>query len=699
MRRQVCYFMVLATAALMAAALNADTISINLAGTDGNVMTSEDLAGAPDVRVGNWNNYAAVPLGDDEEVLYDDGRVVGGDFQVVVTLNGGSAFSDRSHPAGNYQNDPQMFRNVIDERGGDTNPSRSVVTNIPFETYDVYVYLLGDLGGMRIGETTYYLRSAARPDSNGNGYVQATSEVRGTASTDFEEGNYVVFEGVQGDSFTLETFGIRPSDGTIARLKWSGFQIVESAPRKVEPAAPQKDAVNVEIDQDLMWTVNDPNVAFIDLYFGTEDDPNLSIKPEYLKLSVEPSSTVTYDPGMLGYKTTYFWRIDTYEPNLAPGAMDYVLTPGVAWSFTTVAETPSVSPVDPAFTAVEAGADAVLSVTAANADSYQWYRIGETVDEMLLEGNGYAGVNTDTLAIYDVQLADEGIYYCAVANSAATVSNRETGFGRLMTRRLTSHYTFETLTDGVTPDAADGYQLTVLSDDAGTDLPVLSAGLPELAPETSSLLFDNSDSADPNYWGQYAMADAGVVDYEDITISAWVYWNGGANWQRLFDFGNDTNHYMFLTLNQGSQCRFVLRNGGGEQIIGISPLPTNQWVFVTATLGGNTGRLYVNGELRGTNTGMSINPIDFRAQLNYVGKSQYPDPYFNGRIDDLKIYNYARTTEQVAQDYLALRGEWVCNGELPANPYDFNDDCRVDLGDFAILAAEWLESNRIYPAF
>ena len=31
------------------------------------------------------------------------------------------------------------------------------------------------------------------------------------------------------------------------------------------------------------------------------------------------------------------------------------------------------------------------------------------------------------------------------------------------------------------------------------------------------------------------------------TIAAWVKWNGGAVWQRVFDFGTDTTNYFFLT--------------------------------------------------------------------------------------------------------------------------------------------------------
>jgi len=62
----------------------------------------------------------------------------------------------------------------------------------------------------------------------------------------------------------------------------------------------------------------------------------------------------------------------------------------------------------------------------------------------------------------------------------------------------------------------------------------------------------------------------------------------------------------------------------------------------------------------------------------------------------LQIFNYALTTEQVAQAWLGVQGGWICNTELPSLTYDYDNNCQVDIADFAIFAADWLESNRIY---
>jgi hypothetical protein len=97
---------------------------------------------------------------------------------------------------------------------------------------------------------------------------------------------------------------------------------------------------------------------------------------------------------------------------------------------------------------------------------------------------------------------------------------------------------------------------------------------------------------------------------------------------------------------------------------------------------------------------MTTNPIDVDAVLNYIGKSQFAaDDYFSGYIDDLKIYNYARTNEQIAQDYLTVAGgDFICdlegwNADDQMMDVDSDDDCDVDLVDFAVFASRWLDET------
>jgi hypothetical protein len=133
-----------------------------------------------------------------------------------------------------------------------------------------------------------------------------------------------------------------------------------------------------------------------------------------------------------------------------------------------------------------------------------------------------------------------------------------------------------------------------------------------------------------------------------FTFAAWINWNGGANWQRIFDFGNSTTHYMFLTPNYGGGMRFGIANGGTEQTVQTTALTSGSWQHIAVTLSGTTAKIYVNGALAAQNTGMSITPASFAPRVNFLGKSQFADPLFSGAMDDVLITDYALSAAQIA---------------------------------------------------
>jgi hypothetical protein len=159
----------------------------------------------------------------------------------------------------------------------------------------------------------------------------------------------------------------------------------------------------------------------------------------------------------------------------------------------------------------------------------------------------------------------------------------------------------------------------------------------------------------------YATLPTGIVSsLSDFTISAWVKMDAISNWMRVFDFGNSTTQYMFLTLQAGtttvngvksSIVRYAIKNGGTELNVSFPyAFPLNTWVHLAVTQSGNTARLYINGALVSTNTALNIKPwqlIPAATTLNYLGKSQFNDPVFNGSIDEFKIYKRALSDAEI----------------------------------------------------
>lgn len=136
----------------------------------------------------------------------------------------------------------------------------------------------------------------------------------------------------------------------------------------------------------------------------------------------------------------------------------------------------------------------------------------------------------------------------------------------------------------------------------------------------------------------------------EMTITLWAKWtNSTKNWTRLFDFGNGTDQYMFLTPSNGTSMRWAIKNGGEEQIVETSAkFPANSWHHLAVTIGSGTVTIWLDGKAVGTSTGITIKPSDISPVLNYIGRSQFDaDPLFAGAIDDMRVYNYALSQEEI----------------------------------------------------
>ncbi|MDF1572470.1 MAG: RICIN domain-containing protein [Bacteroidales bacterium] len=156
---------------------------------------------------------------------------------------------------------------------------------------------------------------------------------------------------------------------------------------------------------------------------------------------------------------------------------------------------------------------------------------------------------------------------------------------------------------------------------------------------------------------------ATLVHHREITIAAWVRWNGGAPWQRIFDFGNDQSSGMYLT----PRMRFTLKHAGTEHRLDAATLPEGEWAHVAVTLGGSWAKLYFNGAVVDSLSDPTIGPMDIMPVLNYIGRSQTQVPFFNGYIDEFRVYNYVLPADKIA---LLLEEEEEGNGTGIAEPAD-----------------------------
>lgn len=148
----------------------------------------------------------------------------------------------------------------------------------------------------------------------------------------------------------------------------------------------------------------------------------------------------------------------------------------------------------------------------------------------------------------------------------------------------------------------------------------------------------------------YLMLPPAVAHHATMTVSAWVNIDATQTaWQRVFDFGNGTEQYFFLTPGNGSEMRVVLKDGGDEQVLSAPTLETG-WHHLAVTLAPDAVTLYVDGEVAASGNDITIRPADFKPVRNYIGRSQFAaDPLMTGAVDDLRIYDAALSADEVRE--------------------------------------------------
>jgi hypothetical protein len=153
----------------------------------------------------------------------------------------------------------------------------------------------------------------------------------------------------------------------------------------------------------------------------------------------------------------------------------------------------------------------------------------------------------------------------------------------------------------------------------------------------------------------------------NVTLEAWVTWNGGSAWQRIFDFGSNSGGennqgtgltYIMLTPQSGSgPIRFAVTTNSSNAeaaIVGPSAFPIGQETHLAVTYDFVAGisALYLNGQI--ITNGVASVPLGGISDVNvWLGKSQWGDPYLNGQFNEFRIYNGVVSDSAIAASFAA----------------------------------------------
>jgi len=136
-----------------------------------------------------------------------------------------------------------------------------------------------------------------------------------------------------------------------------------------------------------------------------------------------------------------------------------------------------------------------------------------------------------------------------------------------------------------------------------------------------------------------------------ITISAWIKVNAfDTDWQAIVNKGDSA---WRLQRSQGNTLEFacsglLVPGTRWGNIFGSTDVNDGRWHHVVGTYDGSKICLYVDGQLDASSTASGT--IRVNDQPVYIGEnSEQSNRFWNGLIDDVRIYSYALSPDQIAE--------------------------------------------------
>ena len=315
------------------------------------------------------------------------------------------------------------------------------------------------------------------------------------------------------------------------------------------------------------------------------------------------------------------------------------------------------------------------SFTCESLGAVSWFKATEPFETLITDADDRVSIELeyDTEALlYKARLiidhcivSDNGDYFIAISNDSNELVHSD--MANVSVLGLWANWT---LND--TDYDENHYREVINGKDAFVDsIPVFTTGADQT--QNGAVVFNNDNGT--------AVVDSsiGLVLPEAFTISYWANWNSQTKTK-----GN-------LYIESNNKNTVLVENGLTSD---------DNWQHICAVFDGNKCCIYLDGILKKEQEWNL--PAGMTVQIN-IGSSGLGMQPFNGKLDDIRIYNYALNNTEIAQLRFDFSAQRSCISSYSSNmdwtgPLDI-PDCKVDLYDLNAFAYEYLGSNSIFDIY
>jgi hypothetical protein len=293
------------------------------------------------------------------------------------------------------------------------------------------------------------------------------------------------------------------------------------------------------------------------------------------------------------------------------------------------------------------GAPTGLKAIAGNSQIFLTWNapFGATsfnVKRATVSGGPYCVIaNPVTTFFTDVNVTNDRAYYYtvsatnAIGESADSAQAKAIPFANASTN-LVAHLTFD---DG-TADDSSGYE----------NNGVLNGGATIVTDSQRGKVLSLDGSSGYVDLGNATSLD--LSDHSQATITAWVKLAVTHNHNTILSKGEWKQAYSLLIKGDSAPAN-ELWTGNDTSVFSSDVISLNEWTHVAVVINGSLTTFYINGQTSGAINQDRGNPIDQTTTDVCLGREQYSGSlpsgrwFFNGEMDDIRIYQQALTQTEI----------------------------------------------------
>jgi hypothetical protein len=152
----------------------------------------------------------------------------------------------------------------------------------------------------------------------------------------------------------------------------------------------------------------------------------------------------------------------------------------------------------------------------------------------------------------------------------------------------------------------------------------------------------------------------------NFTVQAWIRVDESAGaWNAVLTQHDLSNDGCYFYIANDKPTFYIIRNPGFAQVLSSESVIANKWYHIAATNDGSDLKLYVDGQLKQSASSAGLTGTSYDA---YIGCEIISPLYYNGLIDDLRIYNRA-ISESEFQDIDDPMERWSQKSSWRASVY------------------------------